>query len=93
MNALTIMHLSLSISCIFSICCRLNLMGKDTKKSVSFVYVTLGTAIARSLMVPTDICILAALTFAAIVLAMDAHEWKHKQPNYTIDPNKRRLFT
>lgn len=92
MNTLTLMHISLGIPCLISVCCRLNLMGKDTKHSITMVYFFLGCILAKSLFIHTNVYILIALSYTAFVLALDAPQWKDRQPNYTIDNEKRRLF-
>lgn len=87
-----IWHFSLAAVILWAVCCRLNAMGAGTKHSISFMYMTLGFLVSWSLTQPTTIELLSVLMYTSTILMFDAPKWKSRQPLYTIEPSKRRIF-
>jgi len=67
-------------------------MDETTIGYVARLYQLLGILIAYSFRVCSTNSIIYALTFTAIVLAIDAAKWKDGQPRYVISNYKRRIF-
>jgi hypothetical protein len=88
-----VLHVAMTVSCLWGVLCRLNLMGKGTKHYVFVEYFLMGVILLCCLALPSSYLLLASLAVLLLWFVVTSAHWRNGQPQDTLQQAQHTLKT